>query len=264
MGSLTMMKQKDLPIGVRESLKRFVKGNERIDIFPAKILYEGSWYYYILFPESDDHIIIRDDGVVPTLSQIEEVLMMGNATDTFAEKILVTGGKWVRRQTNQAYKRLLLILKRIWDKYHHDLSEEMKQDYKEYMAVPEKILEKQKEIEVIVLEKAPVIINRIINQGILTHELYQQLFRYHNDMVKAGYLKNQILLDTQEQRNKVLGYLKKTIPFRHLRMKMYYWDMRFNKDDQKTMEELKVVLKDRDLKDFPGYQDRIDHCRNPR
>jgi hypothetical protein len=54
-------------------------------------------------------------------------------------------------------------------------------------------------------------------------------------------------------------------------MKMYYWElkhyekyMRFNKNDQQTMEELKVVLKDRDIKEFPGYQDRIHHCRNPR
>jgi hypothetical protein len=68
-----------------------------------------------------------------------------------------------------------------------------------------------------------------------------------------------------------LKYLKKTIPISHLRMKMYYWElkhyekyMRFNKNDQQTMEELKVVLKDRDIKEFPGYQDRIHHCRNPR
>lgn len=266
-----MIRQKDLPINVKESLNKLKNENEKIDIFPAKIMYGGCWYYYILFPESDDHVIIREDGVVPPLSEIEEVLIMGNATDTFAEKILVTGGKWVRRQTNQTYKRLLKLLERIWAKYVNDMSEEIKQDYMAYISTPKKILDRQKEIETIVLEKTPNLINRIKNEGILTHEMYQELFKYHNDMVKAGYLKNQILLETQEQRKRVLEYLKRLIPIWQLRMRMYYWElkhyekyMRFSKEDQQMMEELKVVLNDRDIKDFPGYQNRIDHCRNPR
>lgn len=266
-----MITEKTLPQEIQEIALRYKEDNDKLDVFLVKLVVDDFGHYVIRYLPSMTSLVIREDGEVLPFNQAIKMVMISATMDRTAD-LLRNGLKWKRdRRVLEGIKN---TVKHFMDKYQKDAPTQVLEAMKEFMELPDKIIEHQYMIEKFVREGIQYM-KKVGRQGVVTESELDQIKKYRNDMLYHIYLQSEIQLQTEKNREEVLSYLKSKIPLWNMFDRPVYWYLRlqnrnlFSKkrypDEVKEMERIrKIIFEGAPLLEKEETQQIFDRCKNPR
>src|SRR5690606_40732527 len=132
-------------------------------------------------------------------NQAIKMVMISATMDRTAD-LLRNGIKWKRdRRVLESIKN---TVKHFMDKYQKDAPTQVLEAMKEFMELPDKIIEHQYMIEKFVREGIQYM-KKVGRQGVVTESELDQIKKYRNDMLYHIYLQSEIQLQTEKNREEV-------------------------------------------------------------
>lgn len=270
-----MIKLSNLPDQIMKVAKSYEKENETFDVFPAKFLIDNTFYYYIDFVPTFAQLIIREDGTVPPIKEIEKVYLYANGYNASIHSLGTIGEKWRKTYTIKNYYMLKKILEKVRGIFREmEPTEDVKQALETFMKVPDVIIKHQRVINQSVENgrKATVEMRK---REIVTVEDYKQMRGYQVDMVRSAYWQNEIQFKTADEREKVMDYLASIrslsnwrVLWLYHRLKPYQQYMYTKEKNPKEFQEMQdlaeEIFKDIPIEENPQALEHIKYLRNPR
>jgi hypothetical protein len=194
-----------LPPLVKQRIEEHKKEREYYVHFFCKILYKNQSYYLAQYTPQQGYIVVKEDGMIPPLAEIEPVLWMALSADSMAMTIQRTGKIWAKA-TTRYHERILKLLNRIDRRLRSSMPLEIQSALDAFIEVSRTFIEKQEVVREY-YQKGNELVEHLFETHELTQEIYDQLYKYKTEMWKAAYLQTKIQVDTYEVREKLLKYL---------------------------------------------------------
>lgn len=194
-----------LPDNIKKAVQPFLKSEESFDVFPAKFIIDNTSYYYFTFAPAKEQLIMREDGVSPPLDDIKKVALIAEAYNTSIETIANHGFQWVKSDTKKIYQNFLQLLVETKDMLKGTPSD-MYRSIETCIEAAKQIIEEQEKIEDAV-EKAIRLGDTTNQKEIATEKDRDQMRQYVTQMGWAAFRQNEIQLETETDRQRVVDYL---------------------------------------------------------
>lgn len=250
-GGLAMSKKKfpDPPPEVEETVKQYVRKGEDYHIFRPAIKFNDVLYHYCKFAkgktrsdgdeELSGFLIVRDDGVVPPKTEeVISILRLGLHTNTMTFDIAVTGREWASLPI-QMWEKLMSLLRKVGQAFQSEMPEEIREALSVFKETAETMSREQKLLQEHV-SKAMKLAGEVT---IVTPEIGQKIADHFDGLLEAKRNQHMAMLNSTQDRTKLLNYLARRIPFWHLRwwwiylqLKKYHKLMTFTKEEIKDLQ----------------------------
>ena len=243
----------DPPPHVEEAVKQYVRTDEDYHIFRPAIRFNNVLYHYCKIAkgkatiEENDEVsgllIVRDDGVVPQKTEeVISILRLGHHTNTLVYYIAVTGREWASVPIHM-WEKLMNLLRKVEVAFLSEMPKEIQEALNAFKETAETMIREQKVLQDHV-SKAMKVADEVT---IVTPEIGQEIILYFEGMLGAKRNQHLAMLNSTQDRAKLLRYLARRIPFWHFRwwwvylqLKKYHKIMTFTKkeiEDLQTAEE---------------------------
>ncbi|PTX47375.1 hypothetical protein C8P63_1526 [Melghirimyces profundicolus] len=214
-----------LPPKVKQRMKEYKRKGEFYIHFFCKIEYKGHYYYNASYGKWN-FLIVREDGEVPPLSEIESVLWMANTTDAMAMTITTLGKRWAK-DTTRYHERMLTLLNRIDHQMRNTMPQEIREALDAFFEVSRTFIQSQEVIKEN-YQKGKAFLDYITKTYILTEEKYHELSKYKHEMWKAAYLSTKLQMDTYEKREKLIQYLVSNVSISSFRLWLTVRELKYH------------------------------------
>lgn len=270
-----MIKLSNLPIHILEAVRSYEKENEDIAVFPAKFYMDGYYYYYFEYAPSDDQLIVREDGTVPPIEDIEKVFLNANGHNASIHALATIGESWRKTSTIRNYTKLKRLLHKVEEMFQEmELSNDVKQALESFKKVPDVIIKHQEVIERSVTRGRKDTVD-MRKREVVTVEDYKRMRGYQVDMVRSAYWQNEIQFKTADDREKVMDYLASIRSLSnwkawwlYQRLKPYrknmYTQEKNTKEYQEMQELAEEIFEDIPIEENQQALDHLKYLRNPR
>lgn len=207
-GDTTMLKEEDLPEHILAALKPYQKKTDKgaFDLFPCQIFCDDNYYYYFMFPPATEHLVIRDDGVVPPVEQIKTVQYTAISSINSADSIMAERDDWAAPSVKEKYQDLLQLLKKIKEQIGDKAPSQIMKDMDAFIEETEAIIREQDTL-CEALENGIDLMAHTNDIKVTTPEDCKQLRQYLRDAIRAHHNQGEIELKTEKVRARVMGYL---------------------------------------------------------
>lgn len=189
---------------VEAAMEKFRNAGETGEVYGTPINHEGGVYFYAVY-KKDNHavgvIIVTADGEVLSLDQIKEVLYI--ALGAYSTALIIMGEfrQWAQAPT-ELLKKQIGVLTKVESSF--DLPDDIGKAFAQFKNVPKTLLEEQEKLVIAVQEGVKY------NQNILeiTSDTERRMTEYFIRIMGCKYKQHVSMVDTYEDRKKVLDYLK--------------------------------------------------------
>ncbi|QKG83171.1 hypothetical protein GXN76_00970 [Kroppenstedtia pulmonis] len=270
-----MIKLSNLPIHILETVRSYERENEDIAVFPAKFYMDGYHYYYFEFAPSDEQLIVREDGTVPPIKDVEKVFLNANGHNASIHALATIGESWRKTSTIRNYSKLKRLLKKVEELFRKiELSNDVKQALDSFKRVPDIIIKHQEVIERSVTRGRKDTVD-MRKREVVTVEDYKRMRGYQVDMVRSVYWQNEIQFKTADDREKAMDYLASIRSFfnwkawwLYLCLKPYRQNMYTQEKNPKEYQEMleleKEIFEDTPIEENEEALYHLKYLRNPR
>ena len=137
---------------VPQRILEIVKQNRAHDrdqygVLPIIIEHEDKHYFYAHYKTSDRYLVIREDGQIPSLKEIEPVIIMAASFVSYSNAFYVIGDQWVKEKTIKTYRRIQRLLDTLEKGLQHRLTEEQRDLLNEFRQTAQTVIDWQLELE---------------------------------------------------------------------------------------------------------------------
>lgn len=260
-----------LPKEIQEVADQHKIKREKYDVFPSKFYIDDDYYYCFLYKSNNEQLIIRDDGKVLPYKEIEKVAMTATAYNGAIMTVSGNGIHWVNVSTKKIYTDFVDRLIQVKNSVYN-LSPETIRAIDNIVQAARTIVEEQEKIEEYAGE-AIRLIRRTNETEVTTERDYYQLRKYVQKIGWCGLRQNEVQLDTELDREKVLKELQSKafinpVIFRHIR-KIRKVARRMLTHQSKEGQQFEVIRKHAKELATEKYEDTEEakqlhrHFRNP-
>lgn len=196
----------NLPDHIVKAVRQHLKSGETFDVFPAKFSIDNNSYYYFTFAPAREQLIMRDDGIVPPLHDIKKAALVAEAYNTSIETIAKHGFQWVKSDTKKIYGSVHQLFLETKDMLGTKVPDAIEQSFEACLYAAKEIVEEQKKIEDAV-ERAIRLGDSTNQKEVATEDDRNQMRQYVTQMGWAAFRQNEIQLETEVDRERVMEYL---------------------------------------------------------
>ncbi|OYD06141.1 hypothetical protein [Paludifilum halophilum] len=260
------------PEAVVQEVIKYQRPGEKYDIFNTRTQFNESLYYYTTYLRKGNiigHLIVREDGQVPSFSDAKDILRMAIGINSKFYQFLTLGPRWAYT-VDKVWNNQLKRLENMYKKYEVGMPPEIKEAFYDFMRVPQVFLKEQKEIED-AYTKMKKLKKEVSGRGkIADKTVDEQLDSLWDQFFHGKNNQHLIFLQTTESRKKVLRWLSKTIPFWNLpdrwllfKLKGEHKAMLFSDEEAQDVWEVQDDVT-RDNTSEENFREILDETRNPR
>lgn len=201
------------PKAVVEQVLRYKRSGETHNVYETRTEYEGELYYYNAYwrrGEIIGHLIAREDGYVPSMSEAEPILRIAIGVNGKLHQFITIGPQWIT--VEQVWVEMKKRLQRLYQGTKQEMTPEIQAAYQDFLRVPEVALEENKRITE-AYEKAMEIRDELEErEDIADQAIDDRLGSLLDQLVIGKNNQHLSLLNTEESREKVLRFWSKQIP----------------------------------------------------
>ncbi|PRX38535.1 hypothetical protein CLV97_1519 [Planifilum fimeticola] len=206
-----------IPEEVMKTAAAYKRVGETENVGSFRALVSGKIYYYSTYVQGElnDHkrptgyLVIRGDGSVPPLSEAKKPLRMINSTDGILREILLNGPSLANRPTDN-WEGLEELLSRISNMLKCPLPADVQQALEVFRSIPERVLDKQREIREIVLN-GEKLFEELTTDYLITDAFYEKVESEFYRYVECQFVQHDIQVTTYPEREKFLQYLSSVV-----------------------------------------------------
>ena len=232
-------------------------GRDQYGVLPIIIEHEDKHYFYAHYKTSDRYLVIREDGQIPSLKEIEPVIIMAASFVSYSKAFYVIGDQWVKEKTIRNYQRIQRLLDTLEKGLQHRLTEEQRDLLNEFRQTAQTVIDWQRELERLVAEgKKGIEKIRYKVGSIQDRERLDQLQR---QSLKCVHEQNQVQLDTYEKRKLLIKSMWKSIPLFSIRSWFAFYELKMH--HQRMLDWSKMDMEE--INDMEIVKKRIDGERDP-
>jgi hypothetical protein len=263
-----MLTKEKLPKHIKEQLKNFSREQDTdYEVFPSKIRINNQLYYQFVFIPSEQTLVLRDDGSVPTKGEAKDIALLASAYNTSFNHFIGIGFKWIKGHDRKGLEKLHVMLQSAVKNLEHQAPSQVKDALREFASLPAAIMEYQRKLEEAV-EKGIDQADQTNDRELVTEEDYKIIREYNRQMVICAFEQNEIQLKTEKQRKIVLNYLAKKPRYWPLYLYLKWHDLKMlskSKTNHFERDEVKQLIskEDRPLEENELAPEKIKKMRNP-
>lgn len=225
------------------------RSGEQYAVLPVIIEHENKHYFYVHYEVSNRYLVIRKDGQIPSLKEIEPVIIMAASFVSFSNVFHVIGEQWVKDKTIRNYQRIQRLLDTLEKGLQHRLTEEQRDLLNEFRQTAQTVIDWQRELERVVAEGKKGV--EKIRYKIGSARDYEQLDQLQRRLEKCVYEQIQVQLDTSEKRKRLIKSLRKSIPLFSIRLWFAFYELKihhqkmldWSKMDMEEINDMEIVKK---------------------
>lgn len=230
-----------------EVINHFDIKDENYGLVPYLLKYEDQIYYYVHYKTSDRYLVVRKDGQISPLKEIEPVIIMAASFVSYSNAFYVIGDEWIKAKTIKVYRRIQELLDTLEKGLHSRLTKEQRNLLNEFRKTVQTVIDWQQELECVVEEGKKGMDK--ITYNIATMQDRERLEQLQRRLGECFYEQNQVQLDTYEKRQQLVKSLRKTIPlpsiylwFTYLELKKHHQKMlNWSKMDAEEIQDTEIV-----------------------
>ena len=216
---------------VPQRILEIVKQNRAHDrdqygVLPIIIEHEDKHYFYAHYKTSDRYLVIREDGQIPSLKEIEPVIIMAASFVSYSNAFYVIGDQWVKEKTIKTYRRIQRLLDTLEKGLQHRLTEEQRDLLNDFRQTAQTVIDWQLELEYVVSEGKKGIEKIRFKVG--STQDRERLDQLQRQLGKCFYEQNQIQLNTYESRHRFIKIIRKSIPISSVRLWFSYYELKMH------------------------------------
>ncbi|MDR6227062.1 hypothetical protein [Desmospora profundinema] len=269
------MKKNKLPEPPKEIAKqvlKYKKSGENEEIFSWRVKHHDQLYHYAIYWKGKKvvgHIIVREDGSVPTFSEAKTIIRIAVSVNTILRFFILHGRRWAHT-VDEVWHKQSELLERMYQKYKGGMSGEVKRSFQEFIDVPKGILKEYR-----VIQEANRAVKQLdqemIQRGDITDQsMERELDKAWNQLFHAKNNQHLLFHNTKESREEVIHFLSQKIPLWDLKgrwelqkIKAQHRNMLLNKDELDAVLDVQddVTRKESGEKEF---KEILANTRNPR
>jgi len=189
---------------VEAIVEKFKNTGEEAELYRTPIKHQGVVYRYAAYKKNNQvvgQIIVTTDGKVLSLNQIREVLWIAVGVNSTATYIVGELRQWAQAPT-ESLRKQLAVLNSVEKSF--DMPDVIKISFDQFKNVPKTLLEEQAKLVQAVQEGVEY--NKAILE--ITIETDKRMTEYWKRIMGSKYKQHVSMVDTYEDRKKVLDYLK--------------------------------------------------------
>src|SRR5699024_4601003 len=103
----------EAPEHIVDCVEQYKESGEKYNIFNAKILVNKEYYYYAAYLRGatlTGHIVMKEDGSLPFLEDIQQVLLIGREASSLNEALYSNGKLFMKMKHERFMKKPLQLL----------------------------------------------------------------------------------------------------------------------------------------------------------
>ncbi|MEK6264315.1 MAG: hypothetical protein N2B06_06040 [Clostridium sp.] len=207
---------------VEDTVEKFKNKGERVEIYKTPINYDDVVYHYAVYRKNNQvigQIIVTTDGKVPLLDQIKEVLWMVVGVNSTVSSFWGEFREWAQTPT-ELLRRQLWVLNSVEKSF--DMSDDIQKSFAQFKNVPSTLLEEQ--IKMVQAVKEGVEYNNAMQE--ITVETAKRMTEYWKKIMGSKYKQHVSMVDTYDDRKKVLNYVKDQVTIFKPKKWMLYSDLK--------------------------------------
>ncbi|RWR06123.1 hypothetical protein QNH23_17050 [Siminovitchia fortis] len=201
-----MLTYETLPKHIKNIAEEYNYRDEKLLAVPYRFHYNGQNYYCIGFEPSRERLFIREDGYVPSFSEMKRPMLLTTSYETSGLSMFTIGVEWGKPALEKLYREMANRFKSLCKKTKKTAPETILSSLDRVIAACEKSATEQKLIYDCVIQ-ALDLTKRRNEEEMATEEDQKQLRRYVLEMTRATVRQNQVQLDTEQDRKDILDYL---------------------------------------------------------
>lgn len=207
---------------VEDAVEKFKNKGEQVEIYKTPINYNDVVYHYAVYRKNNQvigQIIVTTDGKVPLLDQIKEALWMVVGVNSTVSSFWGEFREWAQAPT-ELLRRQLWVLNSVEKSF--DMSDGIQKSFAQFKNVPSTLLEEQ--IKMVQAVKEGVEYNN--NMQEITVETAKRMTEYWKKIMGSKYKQLVSMVDTYDDRKKVLNYVKDQVTIFKPKKWMLYSDLK--------------------------------------
>jgi hypothetical protein len=212
----------DISVKVEDTVEKFKNKGEQVETYKTPINYDDVVYHYAVYRKNNQvvgQIIVTTDGKVPHLDQIKEVLWIVVGVNSTVSSIWGEFREWAQAPT-ELLRRQSWVLNSVEKSF--DMSGGIQKSFAQFKNVPSTLLEEQ--IKMVQAVKEGVEYNN--NMQEITVETAKRMTEYWKRIMGSKYKQHVSMVDTYDDRKKVLNYLKGQVTIFQPKKWMLYSDLK--------------------------------------
>lgn len=216
--------------------KNKVYSSDHYSVLPSVIKHENELYYYIHYKVTDRYLIIRRDGLIPSLKTIDPVIDLAAFFVAASFSFNHYGDKWIKEKTIQNYRRIKKLLSTLEEGLQNCLTSDQMDLLHEFYYTAQTVIDWQKKLEKVVEEGKKRMIK--ITNDIATFKDKEYLHQLQKELGRCVYEQNQVQLNTDQNRQRLITIIWRKIPTFNLRLWLAYFELK--KHHQKMLDRSKM------------------------
>lgn len=260
-----------LPDHIKRVAEQNNHANEKLDVLPSCLKYDGQTYYVIEYCTSAEHLFVREDGSIPPFEEIKRGALVVRVYGTAGNTLTKIAKQWLSLPTISLNKKLINKLLNIKEKVIDITPQYILLSLDNITSSAVNVIADQKLIFKCVDEGLDLIIEANETE-IVTEEIQKQVRQYVVEVVRAAVRQNQEQLDTEGDRKELIRYLGSILIKRPsiLPNFLWFWFQSKNMLTSKSktgrdMEELQEMVKfDKPIDELGNKAEILAAVRNPK